>query len=365
MKTLIFSLSTGRGHDKAAENLRNLYFAAGYEAKIIDGMHVVSPFLDKMVVSGYSAMANTTPSLYGKAYNITDRSQSQKIISPLLSKISKNKISVLIRKENPDLLVSTHPFMVPVIGQLKKENRVDLPFISIVTDYKAHELYIHNQVDAYIVGSPYTKVAMIQRGISGNKIYPSGIPISQEYYQKSGRNKKEVFQLIVMAGSIGYDYITKAVRELLKIEKPIHIVALCGDHAKIIETMENHFSKEIAKNKLSVLGFVDNMADLMEESHCVLSKPGGLTTTESIHKNLPMILPYCVPGQEQDNLNFLVRNNMAISASTPESIRNTVEDFIDHPEKLQAMAQNMKKLSDSLNPEKIIEISNELKKPSL
>ena len=107
------------------------------------------------------------------------------------------------------------------------------------------------------------------------------------------------------------------------------------------------------------------MADLMEESHCVLSKPGGLTTTESIHKNLPMILPYCVPGQEQDNLNFLVRNNMAISASTPESIRNTVEDFIDHPEKLQAMAQNMKKLSDSLNPEKIIEISNELKKPSL
>ncbi len=359
-KAIIFSLSTGGGHNSAARNLKEIFTESGYEVVIIDTMNRINPKLDHIINKGYETLANKAPFSWGALYKISNREKFSRNLFSFLAKVSRSTILNIIKQEQPDIIIGTHPFVVPFIASLTKEGTLNLPFISVVTDFVAHDIYLNQQVDAYVVGSPFTKADMVKKGISSKRIYPYGIPISKVFTERKTPPALDVFEILVMAGSIGLNYIVHIVDTLLQIEGPLHIRALYGKNKKLEHKMKKRFKKEIQMGRLELYGFVEDIPSLMDQSHCVLTKPGGLSVTESINKHLPLILPHYIPGQEKENLDFLVSNRLAFCVRTPKETKRTMEKIIACPELLDTVRSNMEKITAQYSRQGIVQIADKL-----
>ncbi|NMB15134.1 MAG: hypothetical protein GX985_07795 [Gallicola sp.] len=359
-KALIFSLSTGGGHNTAARNLKEIFTDSDYEVVIVDTMNKISPKLDRTINKGYETLANKVPSSWGALYQLSNKKKISKGLFSTLAKVSRKTIIEILHRERPDIILGTHPFVVSFIASMKKEGIIRLPFISVVTDFVAHDLYLHDYVDAYIVGSDFTKIKMVEKGIHPDRVHSCGIPISKIFTIRKDPPSFETFKILVMAGSVGFNYIIHIVDALLSIDRPIHIRALCGRNDKIKGKMKRRFAKDIQEGRLELFSYTDDVASLMDDSHCVLTKPGGLSVTEALNKNLPLLLPHYVPGQEKENVEFLLSNHLAFYARTPKETKKIMEEIMDSPEVLDTVKDNMEKITSNYHRKKIIHIANEL-----
>jgi processive 1,2-diacylglycerol beta-glucosyltransferase len=90
----------------------------------------------------------------------------------------------------------------------------------------------------------------------------------------------------------------------------------------------------------------------------IITKPGGLTTTESIIKNIPMIIPYYIPGQEEENTDFLVDTGMAIKVDKIKDLTTVVDYLVHNKDILDGMAKNMSELAKEQSIDRIIALGS-------
>jgi processive 1,2-diacylglycerol beta-glucosyltransferase len=360
----VFSAATGGGHDLAAKSLKEIFEKNNTEVKLFDAFKESNKVLDSVVVNGYRTMVENTPQLYGKLYYTGNNIRLNSYVIDIISKIMDTELISLINSNTPDLIIVTHPLVANVLGTLKQNNEFDVPIISIVTDYKIHTTYIHDMIDAYIVGSEYTKNTMIERGMNPEKIYCYGIPVAKDFSDKNNIHlTKQVVPLVeatilLMAGSFGTRHMEKAFLALLRSEKRLKIYVVCGKNKKIKKhiTLLNKLEKTNTKI-VEIYGYVNNIPELMDDSDAIITKPGGLTTTEAITKNIPMIIPYYYPGQEKENADYLVEAGMAIKLEKVKDLTSIINFLIQHKYVLNEMAKKMSEESQKHSIEKIVELS--------
>ena len=362
-KVLILTISTGQGHNQAAASVAESFQNKGYEVIKHDFLKNNSKFLNDIIVKGYEVMASKFPKTYGAFYKLTD----SRIINMLLNLpfyFSRRKVSKLINKVNPDVIVATHALSTRIISELKKKG-LKIPYILIVTDFKAHYTYISKYVDAYITGSEYTKQSLIERNIDSHKIYPLGIPINKKFYTEitnaSDLKDKTYFNLLLMSWSLGLNQISSVLKELLKNPNKLRITVVCGKNTKIKNSLTQYCNENIFHNKkLHILGFTKDISYLMDYCDVIISKPGGLTVTESIVKNIPLIIPFAIPGQENENTDFLIKEGYSILIEDLSKINDTINYLIDNPGYLLKKKERLKSLAATYSLEKIVDIAENL-----
>ena len=245
-----------------------------------------------------------------------------------------------------------------------KKKGLKAPYILIVTDFNAHYTYVSNYVDAYITGSEFTKKTLINKGISPERIYPIGIPISQKFYTEiteANELKDEYFNLLLMSGSLGLNSISIVLKELLKNKNRLRITVVCGKNTKLRDKLLNYCNDNNFENKkLHILGFTKDVSYLMDYCDIIISKPGGLTVTESIVKNTPLVIPFAIPGQEQENIDFLVNEGYSILLSDINDINEVVNRLIDNKAILLDIKSKLQSLSSTYSTKKIVEIGENL-----
>ena len=362
-KVLILTTSTGQGHNQAAASVSESFENAGYEITKLDFLAKNSTILNDIIVKGYEISASKFPKTYGLFYKLTDTKLTNKLLK-LPFFLAKKKVSKLINKLDPDVIVATHSLSISVISDLKKHG-LKIPFILIVTDFKAHYIYVDSYVDAYITGSSYTKQSLIDRNVDPNKIYPLGIPINRKFYTEVTSAKDlrddEYFNLLLMSGSLGLNTIFMVLKELLKNPNKLRITVVCGKNNNLKNTLLDYCNNnEFENKKLHILGFTHDVSYLMDYCDVVISKPGGLTVTESIVKNIPLIIPFAIPGQENENIDFLTTEGYSICVKDLNKINDTVNYLINNPYELSKMKLNLKKLSSTYSLTKIVDIANKL-----
>ncbi len=362
-KVLILTTSTGQGHNQAANSLKHTFAKNGYEVIIYDFLDKNSKFLTKCIVGGYELLVSKTPKVYGGIYKITNFSNINSSLKLAFLR-TVNKVNNYIYQCKPDIIIGTHPLSVNVIASLKKQKIIDVPFISIVTDFKAHYAYISPYVDAYITASEYTKEKMSEGIIPKDKIYPYGIPIKEEFFSKEDaflRNERDdYFNILLMGGSMGLNNIYYVLEELMKNTNKLRITVVCGNNTQLKEKLEEYYKNIPDYKKIHILGFTKAVASLMELSDVIISKPGGLTSSESLVKNLPMIIPFAIPGQETENAEFLASLGCAIYEPDLSKLNNVLNNLIDNPQKLEDMKNNIKNVVKYYSLEEIVTLSNKL-----
>lgn len=372
MRALILSVSAGGGHKHAALALKDyiLKFEPASEIKILDTIKYINPILNKVLIGGYLNTLKIKPSLFGKIYKFTETSNKTDGISSLknkLTKIMSHKILSAIEKFNPDIIICTHWYPAEMISILKKKNKISIPFVCIITDYAPHSFWIYPEVDSYIVSNKDMIEDMIHQGIARNSIFDLGIPVGFDFFEKYDRNttleelnlnpSKHV--VLIMGGSLGMGKISTIYSELSKSNnKDIQVIVIAGKNKKLYTKLMN--IKACSNIDTKILGFTKDVNKYMKCSDILITKPGGLTISEALICELPLVLFSPIPGQEEKNEEFLLRHNLAISIGNGTNCREKIEELLCSSKTLNIMKNNCKKFSKPNCDYNIFNLINDL-----
>ena len=381
-KVLIMSASTGGGHNRAAraikeEITKKTIDGSPIECEIIDSLKLVNNTMDKIISRGYEKSAIYTPKAYGSVYRLSETNLASKNEfrdNPITSFMARKFIS-LLDESKPDLIIGTHPFPMIALSTIKKHtnsykksdhsrlqdtlhrNYSDLtvpPLVTVLTDYTTHSTWIQNEIDYYIAGHEYVKELLVYDGVSSKKVRTFGIPVEKSFL--SNRDKDTVlsefgldsnkFTVLLMGGSFGAGNIKETLDELLSIDRDFQIIVIAGKNESLKEKLEKRLEtiEHISNKKVLILGFTNKMNDLLASADILVSKPGGLTTTEALLKDLPMIVPYYIPGQEEENLDFLTNCGVALKPTKKFTLSVLLKVLIDDPNRLTMMKENIKSI---------------------
>lgn len=365
-KVMILTASTGAGHNQAAKSLQLKYERAGHQVQIVDILKETYRAYDKVIGDGYEFVAANMPELYKAMYEVADMKAFNQLINRYGLPGVNTKLDKIIKKNRPEVIIATHPFAVGIVTALKRKRVINAKFISIVTDFRAHFAYYSQEVDAYIVGSEYTKKSLVTKGIPARKIHPFGIPINLAFLDEANKSEKSVhlenekkFNVLVMAGSMGVSKIAEVIKEV--VENKSYIVNIvCGKNEKLYKQINELYKTQLATDRVRVYGFTKDIPRLMSQADVLVTKPGGLTSTEALQKNVPMIIPFAIPGQEEENADFLEGQGVAMRASTSEAVGRSVEKLYNEQALHNRMINKMKEISKFYSIDSIIELSENL-----
>ena len=395
-KVLIMSASTGGGHNRAAraikeELIKKTIDGENIECKIIDSLKLVNTTMDKIISRGYEKSAIYTPYAYGKVYRFSESGIASKneFKDNMITNFMAKKFRKLLLDEQPDLIIGTHPFPMIALSTLKKQcansnshtlfhtsfndnfikhfNTKPFPtLISVLTDYTTHSTWIQNELDYYIVGHEYVKELLISEGVDSSKIKPVGIPVEKSFLQNRDRETvldelgfdKDKLTVLLMGGSFGAGNMKETLSEMLSIDRDFQILVITGRNESLKEKLEKNLESHHIDKNVKVLGFTNKMNDILASIDVLVTKPGGLTTTEALLKDVPMIVPYYIPGQEEENLDFLCNCGSALRTTKKYSLSVLLKVLIDDSSRLEILKKNIKsirKFNSSQNIANLVE----------
>lgn len=368
MNILILSASTGGGHMRASKAIEGYMTQQNKDinVKIVDSLLYISPILNKTITGGYVYLATKTPRLYGKLYDLTNKEHKLANFVTRVNNIFANKLLPLIEDFKPDVIITTHPFPTEMVSRLKSKKQIKIPLICIMTDYAPHKAWINEKVDAYIVANDDMVGRMINEGIDSKCIYPYGIPIDEVFFEE--KEKQLVLEdlgldgnlptILMMAGSFGVNNVFDVYKNIVDIDLEFQIILVTGRNQKLY----NHFEDVIGNSpkKTKLIYFTNEINKFMQASDIIITKPGGLTVTEALACNIPMAVFDAIPGQEEENADFLLKHNMAVRIKDGESCRKAIVDLLNDENKLENMKEACKSFGKNDSTKNIFLLINEL-----
>ncbi|AZR72023.1 hypothetical protein BBF96_00535 [Anoxybacter fermentans] len=349
-KVMILTASTGGGHNSAARAIATAFKEEGCEGVIIDGIRTVSPLLDKIISEGYENSAKYTPRTYGKLYKLTDTPYLNQEHATIINSLLKNKIKQLIDEHKPDLIVGTHPFPLMAAARLKEIGKIDIPIMAVLTDYTTHASWVKPGIDAYVVAADDLKYLLEEEGADISQVYPFGIPVNPDFLKPRDLDKvrqelklKDKFTILLMGGSFGAGNMKDFLCELAELKGDFQIVAVTGRNSALKEKLDQVVKKRDLEENVRVLGYTRLVSELMSIANVLVTKPGGLTTTEALLKQIPIVIPFFIPGQEEENVDFLLNHGLAFKTSRKYSLKIIVQSLMDNPERLKEMSERMRR----------------------
>ena len=369
-KILIFYGSYGGGHLSAAnsigECIKENY--ADTEVQIIDCIKYVDRLINAISTAAYRGMAKKAPWAWKKVYYNSEKGTLAKI-STASNKIMARKLNKLIKLNNPDLIISTHPFSNQMCGYLKKKGKLNCKIATVLTDYEIHNQWLVNSdyIDYFFVSHEGMKKSLIKKNIPENKIFVSGIPISKKFLSNFDRN--EVFKnfelnpskktILFFAGGefgLGKSKTYQILDVLINNFPDIQVIAVAGKNEKMKESFEKLVKDTNSFNRIKVLSYTKQVPELMSISNLVITKPGGLTTTESLVSGLPIIVINPIPGQEEQNAEFIEQNHLGIWLKKDDNIVNKLKFLLDSNENINNFKNNIVKFAKKDSTKNICQI---------
>jgi processive 1,2-diacylglycerol beta-glucosyltransferase len=331
-KILIISLSAGAGHIRAAEAVEKTIQQKhkNIEVKHIDMAKYISVPMKKTIIDSYAMMAKRLPELWGFLYEKTDNPKITKkfnSITKQIKAINSSRLYNVIKNYNPDKILCTHFLATEIILNAPKKHEINIPVSTLITDYDLHNLWLVPGTEKYFVATEKMKWKIAkQENIPEKNIIISGIPIDPVFYKNKSiselKNKHKIQKnkkiILVMSGGQGLSKSNIIVEALFNTKKSLSIIAIAGKNKKLEKKLKS--LKPPRHIKLKTVGWTDKIDEFMRMADIIISKPGGITTTECVTLKKPIIATQPIPGQEEHNAQYILENNLGFVAHDTEDI---------------------------------------------
>lgn len=326
MKILILSVTAGGGHNSAARALQTCFHEAGAQSEVLDIYGYIAPAIANSINKGYLFLASRAKRAYGLGYHIAEKRTPLRIAEITPAEVVHMpvawEIHQYIEKSRPDVILFTHAFAGIILHTLKREKKLSVPTVGILTDFAFHPYWEDATGNDYVVTpSPDLLLQGMGKGFRKEQLLPFGIPISPRFAQSVPKedarraiglspDKKTV---LLMGGSMGYGKMTDSLTALdgMPMEEDFQIITVCGSNKKLHEEI----GELSLRHPILNVGFADNVDLLMDAADVIVTKPGGLTTSEALAKRLPMVIVNPIPGQEMRNTEFLLNSGTAVATN--------------------------------------------------
>ncbi len=321
------------------------------ECKTLDVFEHVNPVLGDSVQKGYLLSTKMLPKAYGTFYSLSEQRDTSKYssVGKLVKTILNKKLMQYLNDYDPDAIVATHIFSAIAISYLRKKYGMRAKSFAIITDFTVHPFWEDVDIDYYVTATDLLNYQALKKGYPLEKVKPFGIPILSKFAHAIPKQEARAqlgladkFTVLVMTGSMGYGSDVLAnLEKMNSLAEDFQLITVCGNNRKL----KKHIDEMPKQKDILNYGFTDNINLLMDAADCIITKPGGLSTSEALAKRLPIIMLDPIPGQEDRNEEFMLNNGIALSVSKTFPIDEVLYQIIHFPWKLDMLRENMKYFS--------------------
>lgn len=279
------------------------------------------------------------------------------------------KLKNLIKEKAPDIIVSTHPFSSQMVSYLKKKGKINPILATILTDFASHKQWLigHEYTNFFFVSNDNMQQELCDYGIEKSKIYVTGIPMSSRFFEQFDTDVifnmfslNVTMPVILFFGGgefgLGKERTIEVLQSLIMNVPNEQIVAIAGKNEKMKEAFETLVKNLNVSDRVKVLGFTDKVPELMRISHLVVTKPGGLTTTESLASHLPLLVINPIPGQEEENAEFLEKHGVGVWIRKDANPDEIITNLFRSEQTLKTMQENTMKFMKKYSTKSICEV---------
>lgn len=344
-KVLLLTASFGDGHNQAARAVQEALERNGVTARVVDFVEWLHPAVRSFAKFSLIQGVQKTPALYGLFYQSTLRIKPESRLSKRLNHLGIAHLKKYLRNFAPDVVVGTFPTPLGLMSELRSEGFTRTPSIAIVTDYTAHPQWIHTYTDYYCVASDSVRREFIAYGLNADRIRVTGIPVRSKFDDGSVhsllRNRDEIRSklsvdsntplILIMTGGAGVLTDVAGWEQIVQ-RTNAQFCIICGRNERLYRRLSM-----LSSQRVRVLGFTENIDEWMSIADLAVSKAGGLTVTESLAMELPMLLYRPIPGQERRNARFMIQTGSAVHADNVREAQRILESLVQDPARLMKM----------------------------
>lgn len=362
MKVLILSSNNGGGHNAAAMALQECFAAHGDECVIRDCLSFLSENLSENIARSHNFMYRHTPELFDSGYRRSeDNPDLFKEHHRLRSMIDLGRFSLgrYLKAEGFDIVLCTHVFAAMMLTAAKKQYTLPLRTGIVETDYGNTPGFADNDMDLHFLPDAALVPGLLAAGVEESRIVVSGIPVREAILHRTEKAEAKRSlnleadkpHLLVMGGSMGCGPIPELVERLRStLEGSAQITVICGSNERLRKSLQAEYGQ---LREVHILGYVSDMSLLYDSADLLLTKPGGVTTTEAAVKGVPMVLINAVAGCEGHNLDFFLEAGGALTGETAEELCDCCVSLIEDADTLAQMSAALLRLAPGDAAERI------------
>ncbi|HLW46187.1 MAG TPA: glycosyltransferase [bacterium] len=349
----VLSCGYGGGHRRVAETVAAEWRAqTGGRADVLDYFtRFANPAFDSLTRLGYYQAIRFAPGLQGRFYNYMGRIRPDSRFRRAVNRTGKGPLANYLAEARPDVVCGVHWTFAGTLSELKGAGRTAVPCLTVVTDFTAHGQWIHPHMEAYAVAHEVLGDELRRRGVPSERIIASGIPVERKFGRPPDRTGARARLglapdrpvVLVMAGAYAaLGRVDDLVGVLEHFPTALQPVVVCANAAGLARRVRAAAAR--SSHPFRVLGYVDNVDELMAASDVLLTKAGGVTVSEALVSGLPMLLYGSIPGHEEANARFLVEHGAAVAARRPADVRTLLQGLLADPQRLAGMRQTAARL---------------------
>jgi processive 1,2-diacylglycerol beta-glucosyltransferase len=353
---LVLSASVGAGHMRAAQavELALRQLAPDANVRNVDVLTLTNAAFRRLYGKAYLDLVNLAPHVLGYIYDHMDKPRSpdskRDKLRLALEKLNLKNFVELMEQGAWDVVVNTHFLPAEIIASLRREGRLSVPQITVTTDFETHRLWVNEPCDHYTTATQEGAAYLRHWGVTG-PVSVTGIPIYPVFSQPKDRAECLRNQGLVgdrpivlqLAGGFGVGPVAKIFGGILAVQVPLEIVVVAGKNEEAKRQLEQ--TSVPPRHRAKILGFTDQIDELMCVADVVLSKPGGLTTSEVLARGAAMAIVNPIPGQESRNSDFLLEHGAAIKINNVGTLPLKLTELLNDALRLASLKQNARKIA--------------------
>ncbi len=346
---LILTASFGMGHKSVSSAIKEQIELKNkdFNVEIVDILDVFNPALNNVGSKIYYNLTEHYPLVYNTIYDIK-KTNKNNLFDILLCTAYYKKLHKYIEAFSPKLIISTFPLCSCAVSMIKKMCKLNTKMITVITDITDSWEWLYNGTDLYMVPSKEVKNKLIAKGIDKNIIKVTGIPVKNRFLNSKQNTEKNTL-LIIATGMTAQDLSDDVLKQIDNYSS-LKTVIVTGRN----QDLYSKLSLKLYKN-IEVLGFVNNIDELMDKAIFLMTKPGGITVFEAINKELPLLVKDSGIGQEKGNVDFIKKNNLGMVINNADDLLEVINDYLQNPNKNIEFSRNMRKIRKDLSPNKVVE----------
>jgi processive 1,2-diacylglycerol beta-glucosyltransferase len=357
-RVLVLSASVGAGHLRAAEavELALRQTLPHAHVKNVDVLTLTNAAFRRVYGKAYLDLVNKAPHVLGYFYDLLDRpsrsgrNRSDKL-RLLVEKVNLKPFIGFLQEEPWDLVINTHFLPAEIIASLRKHQKLDVPQVTVTTDFETHRLWVNEPCEHYFTATEEGALYLQSWGARSGTVTATGIPIHPAFSQPKERAacldkfglSSEVPVVLQLGGGFGVGPIERLFKALLDVPEPLQVLAVTGRNEKVRKELEA--VKAPPRHSIQVFGFTNQIDEMMAAADLVVSKPGGLTTSETLALGAAMVIVNPIPGQESRNSDFLLENGAAIKVNNIATLAHKISVLVRDRSRLDQLKANARRLS--------------------
>ncbi|MDD5617958.1 MAG: glycosyltransferase [Candidatus Omnitrophica bacterium] len=327
----------------------------------IDGFGYSYPIMEKVTHAIYMGVIKKIPIIWDLLYDNPSVVKNLNSLKESVYRRNRGKIKQLIESQNCKVAVCSQAFPCGMIADYKKHCSQDIKLIAVITDFIPHSYWVYDEIDFYVVGSQEARETLLNKGVGEDKIKLYGIPIDPKFSRNLDKNSTAAElgitldrpTVLIMGGGHGLGPISNLIKAVDNSGLSVNLLVVAGINKKLFSCLNNYNFK----NKTHIYGYINYIDKLMTISDILVTKPGGITTAEALAKNIAMLIVKPLPGQEQNNTNFLLKQGVVYKAEDIKDTVNKLKFLLNNPDELKRIKDNISKLAMPSSSLKIAELA--------